>query len=172
MRRRISIRSGMVVLLGMLFLLGGTEMAAAEVGISVNVGLPAFVFSTPLPVIVIPGTYVYAVPDIDAGLFFYQGYWYRPYVGRWYRASSYNGPWGFIETSRVPRALVDLPPGSWRVSAGYHRIPHAELRENWGRWERERHWDRDREWRAGWHGVREGRGHEGWGRDPEEHGRN
>ena len=84
MRRIISMGLGIVVLLGMLFLLGGTKMAAAEVGISVNIGLPALVFSTPPPVIVIPGTYVYAVPDIEAGLFFYQGYWYRPYAGRWY----------------------------------------------------------------------------------------
>lgn len=177
MKRRISPILGMVVLLGMLFVPGGTEEAMAGVGVSVNIGLPALVFSAPPAVVVVPGTYVYAVPDIEVGLFFYQGFWYRPYEGHWYWASSYNGPWAFIEISRVPRVLVELPPGSWRVPPGYHRIPHAELRENWRGWEHERHWDRDRDWRAGWHGRPEGRGHE-WGRGheeraigPEEHGR-
>ncbi len=161
----------MAVLLSMLFAVGGTEKAVAEVDISINIGLPRLVFSTPPPVIVVPGTYVYSVPDIEVGLFFYQGHWYRPYEGRWYWASSYNGPWAYVELSRVPRVLVELPPGSWRVPPGYHRIPHAELRENWGRWERERHWDRDRDWRAGWRGRSERRGREERGRGHEEHGR-
>ncbi len=159
------------VLLSMLFALGKTEEAKGEVGISINIGLPPLAFSTPPPVVVVPGTYVYAVPDIEVGLFFYQGYWYRPYEGRWYWASSYNGPWAYIEVSRVPRVLVDLPPSAWRVPPGYHRIPYAEFREHWRGWEHERHWDRDRDWRAGWHGRPErgapeerGRGHEGHGR--------
>lgn len=148
----------MAALLGMFFLPGGPEMAAAGVGVSINIGLPPLVFSTPPPVVVVPGTYVYAVPDIEVGLFFYQGFWYRPYEGHWYWASSYNGPWGVIDISRVPRVLVSLPPGAWRVPHGYHRIPHAEFRENWRRWEHEKHWDRDRDWQAGRHGSPEGRG--------------
>ena len=137
--KRMVIALGIVVLPGMLFAPGGTEMAAAWVGISVNIGLPPLVFPAPPPVVVIPGTYVYAVPDIDVGLFFYPGYWYRPYGGAWYWASSYNGPWVVVDISRVPRVLVSLPPGSWRVPPGYHRIPHTEMRENWKRWEHERH---------------------------------
>ncbi len=42
-------------------------------------------------------------------------YWYRPYEGRWFVASSYNGPWTFIELSRVPRVLIDHPLAYWRV---------------------------------------------------------
>jgi hypothetical protein len=170
--KRMVIVPGIVVLLGMLFAPGGTEKAAAGVGISVNIGLPALVFPTPPPVVVIPGTYVYAVPDIDVGLFFYQGYWYRPHEGAWYWASSYNGPWVVVDIARVPRVLASLPPGSWRVPPGYHRIPHAEMRENWRQWEHERHWERDREWQAGRHGPPEERGGEGWerGRGHEGHG--
>lgn len=172
MKIRISAVLGTAVLLGALFVPGGKGGAAvAGVGVSVNIGLPPLVFSAPPAVIVIPGTYVYSVPDIEVGLFFYQGFWYRPHEGRWYRASSYNGPWAYVEISRVPRVVVDLPPRSWRVPPGYHRIPHAEMRGNWSRWEHERHWDQDRDWHAGQqHGRPEGRGHEGWGRGHEKHG--
>jgi len=44
-------------------------------------------------VAVIPGTYVYVVPDINTEILFYHGYWYRPSAGRWYWARTYNGPW-------------------------------------------------------------------------------
>lgn len=169
MRKTIYRMLGLTVLIGMLFALGGMNEAAAGVSISINIGLPAFVLPAPPPVVVIPGTYVYVVPDIDVTFLFYHGYWYRPYEGRWYMASSYNGPWAYIELSRVPRVLVDLPPSYWRVPPGRHRIPYAELRENWGRWERERHWDRDKEWRAGGHGRPEGRGNKDRGR-PERRG--
>ncbi len=164
MRKKIYGVVGMAVLIGMLFGLGGTEVTVAGVNIGVNIGLPPLVLPAPPPMVVIPGTYVYAVPDVDVGILFYRGYWYRPYEGRWYRASAYNGPWAYIEFSRVPRVLIDLPPGSWRVPPGHNRIPYAEFRANWGRWEKERYWDRDKEWRAGWHGRQDGRGGEGWGR--------
>ena len=170
MRKNIWGVRGLTVLLGMFFVFAGTNEAAAGVGVSINIGLPAFVLPAPPPVVVVPGTYVYAVPDIDVTLLFYGGCWYRPYEGRWFVAPSYNGPWTFIEPSRVPRVLVDHPLAYWRVPPGYHRIPYAEFRENWGRWEHEQHWDRDRDWRAGWHGRPEGRGGEERGRGYEEHG--
>ncbi len=166
---------GMATIMGMIFMPGGMNEAAAKMGISINIGLPSLVLPAPPPVVVVPGTYVYAVPDIDATLLFCGGYWYRPYEGRWYIASSYNGSWAFIELSRVPRVLIEHPISYWRVPPGYHHIPYAEFHENWSRWGRERHWDRDRDWRAGWHGRPEGRGgeeqhsHKGMGR--EERGR-
>ena len=170
MRKNICGVFGLIVLLGIAFVLGGTNEAAAGVGVSINIGLPTFVLPAPPPVVVIPGTYLYAVPDIDVTLLFYQGYWYRPYEGRWFVAFSYNGPWAFIELSRVPRVLIDHPPTYWRVPPGHHRIPYAEFRAKWGRWEHERHWDQDRDWRAGWHGRPEGRGGEERGRPPEGRG--
>ena len=60
--------------------------------------------------VVIPGTYVYMVPDIGADIFFYSGNWYRLHQGRWFSAGSYNGPWIYVPDPRVPRALVQLPP--------------------------------------------------------------
>jgi hypothetical protein len=124
-------------------------------GVNVNVGIyappPAFRIHTPPPMFVIPGTYIYAVPDIDVEILFYQGYWYRPHEGRWYRSKSYNGPWGYLDSGRVPRALFDLPPDYYRMPPGHERISYGHFRNNWGRWERERYWDRNERWREGRH---------------------
>ncbi len=154
---------GLVILLGVLVTLGGTKDATAGVHVGITIGLPPpFVIPAPPEVVVIPGTYVYMVPGIDVDVLFYGGYWYRPYEGRWYWASSYNGPWAYIDIGRVPRAVLTLPPDYRRLPPGYHHIPDAEFRDNWRRWDHERHWDRDRDWRAGWHGRPEGRGEEHW----------
>jgi len=133
--------------------------AVAGVQSDVNVGPPPeYVLPIPPPMSVIPGTYVYVVPDIGVDILFFHGYWYRPYGGRWYWAQSYNGPWVYLAPARVPRVFLELPPGYRRLPPGYHRIPYAELHSNWGRWEREQYWDRNREWREGWRGRPEGRG--------------
>ena len=68
--------------------------------------------------VVIPGTYIYAVPDIDVEILFYQGYWYRPHEGHWFRSKSYNGPWAYLDSHRVPRALFDLPPDYLQDTTG------------------------------------------------------
>jgi len=172
MRKRNWRILGLVILLGLFFALGGMKYATAGVHVGISIGLPPpFVIQAPPPVAVIPGTYVYMIPGIDVDILFYGGYWYRPYEGRWYWASSYNGPWAYIDIGRVPGALLTLPPDYRRLPPGYHYIPFAEFRANWGRWERERYWDRDRDWRAGWHGRPDGRGFEERGRGYEEHGR-
>ena len=110
---------------------------------------PAYAFPAPPEVAVIPGTYVYVVPDINVDILFYHGYWYRPFRGRWYWAQFYNGPWVYLAPARVPRVLIELPLGYRRLPPGYHRIPYGHLRTNWESWERERYWHGDREWREG-----------------------
>ena len=77
--------------LGLLFVASHSG-AGVSVGINVNIPIPVFTFPAPPQVAVIPGTYVYMVPGIDVDIFFHHGWWYRPYEGRWFRASSYNGP--------------------------------------------------------------------------------
>ncbi len=121
--------------------------------VNVNVGIfpppPPFHLSAPPPVFVIPGTYVYAVPDISTEILFYQGYWYRPYEGRWYRSKSYNGPWVFLDSTRVPRVFFDLPPGYYKIPPGHQKIPYGQLKKYWGKWEREKYWEKDERWREG-----------------------
>jgi len=112
----------------------------------VYISPPAFVFDVEPELVVVPGTYVYRVPDIEADILFYQGYWYRPYEGRWYRSRAYNGPWGHI--GRAPGALLRLPSGyrDWRYE-DRHRMHYGDLHRNWRSWERNKHWDRDDRWR-------------------------
>jgi hypothetical protein len=153
------------VLIGTFFALGGNQEATAGVQVNINIGPPpAFVIAAPPAVVIIPGTYVYAVPDIDVSIFFYHGFWYRPHEGHWFRAKSYNGPWAYLAVANVPRVLVQLPPSYYRVPPGHRHIPYAQLRDNWGRWERERYWHKDKEWQQGWHERPEGRGGEEHGR--------
>jgi hypothetical protein len=108
-----------------------------------------FLFPAPPPVVVIPGTYVYVVPDIDISVLFYRGYWYCPQGKRWFRASHYDGPWMRIPPGHVPRALVKLSPHFRRVPPGRYRISHQELKANWGEWERKKYWNDDKDWQAG-----------------------
>lgn len=115
--------------------------AGVHVNIGINVPLPALEISAPPAMMVIPGTYVYYAPDVDADIVFYHNYWYRPYHGRWYCSASYSGPWGFVAANRVPGALLHLPPGYRHMRGAYERIPYGQVRGNWRAWERARRWD-------------------------------
>jgi len=145
----------------LLLLAGALVRSEAQVSVDIHIGPPpVYRIPAPPPMIVIPGTYVYAVPDIGVDILFYQGYWYRPYEGRWFRATSYNGPWAYLEPHWVPRAIIELPPDFRRVPPGYRHIPYGQFRRNWAGWQQERYWDRDRQWREARHGGPEGRGRE------------
>ncbi len=120
----------------------GEGDAGVDVHVGVSVSLPRVVLHSPPAVVLIPGTYVYFVPDIDADILFYGGHWYRPYKGYWYRAVGYNGPWVHTVNTKVPRVLIDLPPDFRRVPAGHQRIPYGQLKKHWKTWEKERYWDR------------------------------
>ena len=112
-------------------------------GVEIRTGIeapPRVEFAEPPEVVPIPGRYVYFVPGIDSDLFFYHSRWYRHYKGGWFRSEYYDGPWEHVR--EVPSALIDLPPDYRTIPHRYSRIPYGELRNNWERWERERHWDR------------------------------
>jgi hypothetical protein len=137
----------LVIPVVLLVLLGAVSLAQAQVRLGIGIGgPPAYVVPAPPRVVVIPGTYVYYSPGLDVDILFYQGYWYRPYGGRWYRARSYNGPWGFIEPRWVPRPLIGLPHDYRYIHPGRPYIPYDQLRRHWGRWERDRYWDRHDRW--------------------------
>ncbi len=141
------------------------SFAGVNVNVGINVPLPALEIGAPPAMVVIPGTYAYYAPDVDADIVFYHNYWYRPYGGRWYRATSYNGPWGFVAVGSVPGPLLHLPPDYRHMRPGYERIPYGQFRSNWRHWERERRWDRHEERREMRHEAREMR------RDEREHRR-
>lgn len=114
--------------------------ALAEVDVNVSIGLPVLAVGPEPVMAVIPGTYVYFVLDLDSDLFFYQGYWWRVHNGRWYRAAAPGGPWRFFR--KVPRPLLSLPPGWRNLPAGHVRLKHAEVKNNWRQWEKEKRWEK------------------------------
>jgi hypothetical protein len=119
--------------------------AGADVSVGINIFPPPLVIPAPPAVMVIPGTYVYFVPDVDVDILFYGGWWYRPYRGYWYKARGYNGPWVHVGVSRVPSVVINVPPHFRSVPPGHTRIPYGQFKKNWKTWERNRHWDRVRE---------------------------
>ncbi len=134
-------RTPCLLVIGALLLVLTGAATQSEAG--VGVPPPPFMFAAPPVVIVIPGTYVYMVPDIDVDFLFFQGYWWRPYEGRWYRSRDYKGGWRYIEPRSIPRGLRALPQDyRHRITPGHERIPHGDVQRNWKKWEKEKHWDR------------------------------
>ena len=155
------IRKSCLLIIGALLLALTGSATQSEAGVSVNIGvnLPAIRFAAPPDVVVIPGTYVYMVPDIDVDILFFQGYWWRPYEGHWYRSRNYKGSWRYVEPRRIPVGLRELPPDyRHRLSPEYQRVPHRDVQRNWKKWEKEKHWDRRGEHDRGRHEDRGGHG--------------
>jgi hypothetical protein len=125
-------------------------------GVSINIGIsppPLAIRGSP-ELAVIPGTNIYYCPDVAADIFFYHGFWYRPYEGGYYRAVSYEGPWAYIDSRNVPGVFIRLPP-RFRSMEVYRRVPYNELHRNWRTWERSNYWDRVARERHEFEGQRE-----------------
>jgi hypothetical protein len=108
--------------------------AATSVGVSINIGDPyrgaALRFRSEPQVVMVPETRVYYVRDYGHDVYRYGRYWYFIDNGRWYRARTYRGPFLYIHTSTVPRAIVQVPvryrrhwgrPPAHAVARGHHR---------------------------------------------------
>jgi hypothetical protein len=114
---------------------------------------PPIPFAAPPELIVLPDTYVYVVPDVDVDIFFYDGWWWRPWEGRWYRSRYYNRGWDYY--NNVPHFYFDIDPG-WRRYYrdrnwyghrwDYERIPNQRLQQNWKGWQNDRRWERHGTW--------------------------
>lgn len=140
----------MIVAISAVFLL---LLALPKAGFAVNIDVgdihintdnapPRMEIADPPELLHIPGRYVYFVPGTAEDIFYYHGYWYRPYKGHWFRSESYNGRWNYIRD--VPPSLIDLPSDYRSSSSQFDRIPYADLGQNWEKWEREKYWDRRR----------------------------
>ena len=149
----------LLVVVPLLFgLTTGAGKSEAEVNVSVGINLPFIRFAGPPQVTVIPGTYVYMVPDIEADILFFEGYWWRPHQGQWYRAKNYSGSWRHVPSRNIPHGLRALPQDyRHRLSPRYERIPQHEVKRNWKKWQKEKRWDRRDERGAG-HPGEQGRG--------------
>lgn len=131
--------------------------AAAIAGVDIRVSIPLpplIVFPLPPAVIAVPDTDdVYAAPDIDIDLFFWSGWWWRPWEGRWYRSQYYDRDWVYYNA--VPGFYFDADSGwrghlrsnYWRGHRwDYERIPYERLRQNWKHWQNDRYWGSKRSW--------------------------
>jgi len=67
--------------------------AAARVNVNVGLVLPGPIIIAQPALAVVPGAPVYYAPQVSFDLYFYHGYWYRPYRGGWYWSGGYGGPW-------------------------------------------------------------------------------
>lgn len=142
-----------LILLALAIAVPVPSMAGVDVSIGISLP-PLIVFRAPPEVVVIPDTnYVYVVPDIDADMFFWNGWWWRLWEGRWYRSHYYNRGWAYY--NNIPSFYYDVDPG-WRGYYRdrnwyghrweYERIPNRQLQQNWRRWNKNRHWERQRTW--------------------------
>jgi len=138
-----------------IFLVTAT-VGSAEVNVNISVPLPGLFIPAPPVMAAMPGSAVYYPPAVSVDIFFYHGKWYRPHQQGWYISSGYNGPWRPVAVERVPRAVMNIPPGYRSERPRYDRIAHDDMRKNWRGWERERHWD---------HYEQRGRDHEERGHD-------
>lgn len=126
-------------------------MAKAEINVTIALP-PPIVFSAEPEMIVLPETYVYVVPDSDVDIFFYDGWWWRPWEGRWYRSRHYDSGWMYYQS--VPSFYIGI--SGWRNDYrnhrwgghqwNYHRIPHQQVQRNWQGWQRDKHWEKQQNW--------------------------
>ncbi len=105
--------------------------AMAGTSVHVGIGLPPVIIGGPPDMVAIPGPdEVYVAPDVDVELFFWNGWWWRPYGGHWYRSHYYDQGW--TRYKKVPGFYHRVDPG-WRVYYrdrswhgqhwNYHRVP-------------------------------------------------
>ena len=146
---------GIVWVIFSLLLVAGMPLVGMSADVNVNINVPPpppppappeapppLEFAAPPDVVVVPsGTAsVYLVPN-TVGLYFYGGYWYRSYRGSWFRASVYNGPWGSVAATLVPRPVFVIPPDYvLGMPPGYHHIHYHEFHSHWRAWDRQHYW--------------------------------
>ncbi len=126
----------------------------AEVSVNIGIGLPPLIrFREPPSMVVIPNTYVYVAPDVEEEIFFFDGWWWRPWEGRWYRSRHYNAGWSYY---KHPPSFYRHVPRDWRHyyrenrwrghAWKVERLPHHHVQDNWRDWKHNRYWERERYW--------------------------
>ena len=133
--------------LAVLILSGLPDSAPAEFNVNINIGTPPVVVVEPAAVVLIPRIGVYFVPDGDADLFFYAGFWWSPRGDRWYRSRVCNGSWVVVESRIVPMEVIWVPR-DYRVQ--YVKAKHVP----YGQWKKAHHRKADDNGRSGGHDNR------------------
>ncbi len=132
-----------------------TTMAGVDVNVGISIPLPPPVtFAAPPDVVALPDTNgVYVAPGVNVDMFFWNGFWWRPWEGRWYRSPYYDRGWAYFDS--VPSFYYDVDP-YWRGNYqnhnwhghiwNYQPIPHSQLQQNWKNWQSNRSWGNQKTW--------------------------
>jgi len=112
-----------------LFAVGDWRPAqAADAGVSIRVGDryrgTSLRFESRPTMTVIPRSRVYYMRDDQRDVYRYGRYYYGYDEGRWYRASSYRGPWVNVRGRTVPRQIYSVPSDyrrNWQGDYNYWR---------------------------------------------------
>lgn len=125
--------------------------APARVSVQLGINLPA-----PPQLVPVPDTPVMYAPGVPANYFFYGGGYYVYAGGAWYLGRGYNGPWVVVAPAYVPRPILAVPLGYYRVPPRGWRRGRHEAPPHWAsRWGRR--WEEHPEHPRGGHRER---GHE------------
>lgn len=122
--------------------------------IRINIPMPPHIrFVEPPRLVVVPETYVYVAPDVEEEIFFSDGWWWRPWEGRWYRSRSYDSGWQHYRNTpsfyrEVPNNWRnDYKERQWRGQQwNIQPIPHRQVQKNWKSWKTNRHWEKNQTW--------------------------
>jgi hypothetical protein len=124
--------------LGVLTLGGAlSPVAAADVRIGVNIGVPGVVVAPPPPVIVAPPPPMVIAPG--APVYYYGTRYYTYYNGGWFLGPAYAGPWTYVPVARVPRPIIAVPHAYYRMPPGHAK--HFAGPPPWAHGHR--HWKHD-----------------------------
>jgi hypothetical protein len=137
-------------LIVMVLLLFPATYAAAQVNVSIGIGLPNLSIGINLPMYPtlapVPGYPVYYAPEVSGNYFFYDSMYWVYQDDNWYASSWYNGPWGFVEPMSVPLYVLRIPVRYYRQPPAYFRGWQPNAPPRWGQ-----HWGNDWEnRRSGW----------------------
>ena len=99
--------------------LGGalSPVAAADVRIGVNIGVPGVVVAPPVPVVVPPAPPVVIAPG--APVYYYGTHHYTYFNGAWFLGPGHGGPWAYVPVARVPRPIIAVPHAYLRMPPGH-----------------------------------------------------
>ncbi len=129
-----------------LLLLAPAITAQAQVGVSVNIGLPHLNIGINVPampnLVPVPNCPVYYAPGMNVNFFFYDGLYWVFKDDNWYASSWYNGPWAAVHPEAVPVFLLQVPVAYYRMPPPYFRGWGRDAPPRWGD-----HWGRSWEQR-------------------------
>lgn len=113
---------------------------AADAGVSIRIGDryhgTSLNFTTRPRMTVVPRSRVYYVQDSDRDVYRYGRYYYGYDQGRWYRATSYRGPWIYVRGRTVPRQVYSVPSDyrrNWQGDYNYWRA--RDYDDGWERYQ-------------------------------------